>query len=285
MDWIQGPHGKGWRGAALALVILGLLAQWPLRLDVTEDQRHSLSSATNDMLSELAGGEDDVLVKCYLEGDFPARYRRLGDEIKSKLRTFARKSNGQVRWQFIDVTGSGDDKTIGETELALYEQGLRFTRIAHREGGATTFQNVWPCAVVTVKGVDYPVQFLRSENMDPDEVMVQNAITQVEFNLGQAIRMGLRNRRPVVGILQGHGCFLPVETADFTNSLSENCRCGRRGTRWLCRCPLRNHRRSAMEATQIRCLGGGWARFHFQRPRQIADRPVPHERGAHDVVD
>lgn len=74
MDWIQGPHGKGWRGAALALVILGLLAQWPLRLDVTEDQRHSLSSATNDMLSELAGGEDDVLVKCYLEGDFPARY-------------------------------------------------------------------------------------------------------------------------------------------------------------------------------------------------------------------
>jgi gliding-associated putative ABC transporter substrate-binding component GldG len=221
MNWIQGAHGKGWRGAALALVILGLLAQWPLRLDVTEDQRHSLSSATNDMLSELSGGEDDVLVKCYLEGDFPARYRRLGDEVKSKLRTFARKSNGKVRWQFIDVTGSGDDKTIGETELALYEQGLRFTRIAHREGGATTFQNVWPCAVVTVKGVDYPVQFLRSENMDPDEVMVQNAITQVEFNLGQAIRMGLRNRRPVVGILQGHGCFLPVETADFTNSLSE----------------------------------------------------------------
>jgi ABC-2 type transport system permease protein len=218
---LKGPEGKGWRTAALALALLALLGQWPLRMDVTEDQRHSLSTATETMLDALREGEEEVLVKCYLEGDFPARYRRLGEEVRSKLRTFARKSGGKVRWQFIDVAASGDDKTIGETELALYEQGLRFTRIAHREGGVASFQNVWPCAVVSVKGVDYPVQFLRSENMDPDEVMVQNAITQVEFNLGQAMRMGLRDRRPIVGILQGHGCYLPVETADFSSALSE----------------------------------------------------------------
>ncbi len=224
MSWlqqIQGPDGKAWRAALLSMAVLGILAQWPIRLDVTEDQRHSLSQATEDMLDELAAGEEEVLVRCYLEGDFPARYRRLADEIQSKLRTFARKSGGQVRWQFIDVAESGDEKTIGDTELALYEQGLRFTRIAHREAGVTAFQNIWPCAMVTVRGVDYPVQFLRSENMDPDEVMVQNAINQVEFNLGQAIRQGMRSRRPVVGILQGHGCWLPVETADFTNTLSE----------------------------------------------------------------
>ena len=224
MSWlerIQGHDGKAWRAALLSVAVLSILAQWPIRFDVTEDQRHSLSQATEDMLEELAAGEEEVLVRCYLEGDFPARYRRLADEIQSKLRTFARKSGGQIRWQFIDVAESGDEKTIGDTELALYEQGLRFTRIAHREAGVTAFQNIWPCAMVTVRGVDYPVQFLRSENMDPDEVMVQNAINQVEFNLGQAIRQGMRSRRPVVGILQGHGCWLPVETADFTNTLSE----------------------------------------------------------------
>ena len=224
MSWlerIQGHDGKAWRAALLSVAVLSILAQWPIRFDVTEDQRHSLSQATEDMLEELAAGEEEVLVRCYLEGDFPARYRRLADEIQSKLRTFARKSGGQIRWQFIDVAESGDEKTIGDTELALYEQGLRFTRIAHREAGVTAFQNIWPCAMVTVRGVDYPVQFLRSENMDPDEVMVQNAINQVEFNLGQAIRQGMRSRRPVVGIPQGHGCWLPVETADFTNTLSE----------------------------------------------------------------
>lgn len=218
---LQGQEGKGWRVALLSVAVLAILAQWSIRLDVTEDQRHSLSGATESMLDDLAAGGEEVLVRCYLEGDFPARYRRLADEIQSKLRTFSRKSDGQVRWQFVNVAESGDEKTIGETELALYEQGLRFTRIASREAGVTAFQNIWPCAMVTVRGVDYPVQFLRSENMDPDEVMVQNAINQVEFNLGQAIRLGLRNRRPVVGILQGHGCWLPVETADFTTTLSE----------------------------------------------------------------
>lgn len=218
---IQGPEGRGWRIALLATAILCILAQWPLRIDVTEDRRHSLSEATEAMLDAIDLEDDEVLVRCYLKGEFPARYQRLADEVRSKLRTFARKSGHNLRWQFIDVTASGDDQTIGETETALYEQGLRFTRIASRENGVTAFQNIWPCAVVTVRGVDYPVQFLRSENMDPDEVMVQNAINQVEFNIGQAIRLGLRDRRPVVGILQGHGCWLPVETADFTNSLSE----------------------------------------------------------------
>ena len=218
---IQGPDGKGWRGALLAFALLGLLIQWPVRIDVTEDRRHSLSTATESMLASISESDEEVLVRCYLEGEFPARYRRLGEEVRSKLRTFARKSGNKVRWQFIDVTASGDDKTIGETEQALYEQGLRFTRVATREHGVTAFQNVWPCAIATVKGVDYPVHFLRSENMDPDEIMVQNAINQVEFNLGQAIRLGLRDRRPTVGILQGHGCWLPVETADFTNSLSQ----------------------------------------------------------------
>ena len=221
LSHIQSSEGKGWRIALLTTAVLGVLAQWPLRIDVTEDRRHSLSEATESMLEAIDKSEDEVLVRCYLKGEFPARYQRLADEIRSKLRTFARKSGHNLRWQFIDVTASGDDKTIGETESALYEQGLRFTRIATRENGVTAFQNVWPCAIVTVKGVDYPVQFLRSENMDPDEVMVQNAINQVEFNLGQAIRLGLRDRRPVVGILQGHGCWLPVETADFTNTLSE----------------------------------------------------------------
>ena len=218
---IQSPDGKGWRGALLATVLLGLVAQWPIRFDVTEDRRHSLSQATEAMLEDIASSDDEVLIRCYLEGDSPARYQRLAEEIRSKLRTFARKSGNQVRWQFVDVAASGDDKTIGETERALYEQGLRFTRIATRENGVTAFQNVWPCAIATVGGVDYPVQFLRSENMDPDEVMVQNAINQVEFNLGQAIRLGLRDRRPTVGMLQGHGCWLPVETADFTTTLSE----------------------------------------------------------------
>lgn len=223
MDFLSSWTGQPTvRFALVACLLLAMVGQLDWRLDVTEDQRHSLTQASLEMLSELSKGDDEVLVRCYLEGDFPARYRRLSEEIRSKLRTFSKRSGGKIRWDFIDVAESGDDKTIGETELALYEQGLRFTRIAFRENGVTAFQNVWPCAMVTVNGVDHPVQFLRSESMEPDEVMVQNAINQIEFTLGQAIRLGMRKRKPVVAFLQGHGCWDPAQTADFANDLAEN---------------------------------------------------------------
>jgi len=217
----KGPAFRNGLVPVLLSIALLLILGDIRRIDVTEDQRHSLTPATEQMLASLEEGEEEVLVRCYLEGEFPARYRRLAGEIKEKLRTFSGKSGGRVRWDFIDVAESGDEKTIGETELALYEQGLRFTRVAYRENGITAFQNVWPCAMVTVKGVDYPVQFLRSETMEPDEVMVQNAINQVEFTLGQAIRMGLRNQQPTIGFLQSHGCWAPAQTADFANALAE----------------------------------------------------------------
>ena len=219
------PRRKRVRGALLAAVLLGLVAQWPIRFDVTEDRRHSLSQATEAMLEDIAASEDEVLVRCYLEGDFPARYQRLAEEIRSKLRTFARKSGNQVRWQFVDVTASGDDKTIGETERALYDQGLRFTRIATRENGVTAFQNVWPCAIATVGGVDYPVQFRGPKTWTRTKSWSRTPSTRWNSTSARPSVLGLRDRRPSVGMLQGHGCWLLSRTADFTTTLSGDGRC------------------------------------------------------------
>ena len=51
LQHIQGPDGKGWRGALIAAAMLGILAQWPMRIDVTEDRNNGLTIfATNDWL-------------------------------------------------------------------------------------------------------------------------------------------------------------------------------------------------------------------------------------------
>lgn len=109
-SFIQGLNTGGWRSALIAIALLATIGQWGWRFDVTEDRRHSLTTATENMLQSIEAGEDEVLVRCYLEGNFPARYRRLSEEIKNKLRTFAKESGGKVRWDFIDVAASGDEK-------------------------------------------------------------------------------------------------------------------------------------------------------------------------------
>ena len=165
---------SGWRGALLAV------ASWdpgPMApcIDVTEDRRHSLSDATESLLSELSEGEEEILVRCYLEGDFrhvTGAWLTKSNPSCARLRAraTAKSAGNSSMWPL-----PGTKNHRGH-RLALYK-GLRFTRIAHREAGVTAFQNIWPCAMVTVRGVDYPVQFLRSENMDPD-VMVQMPSTK-----------------------------------------------------------------------------------------------------------
>lgn len=206
--------------AILAAAIV-VTEQVDVRVDLTEDQRHSFRPATEVLLDQLDADGRSVLVRCYLEGDFPAAYRRLADEIRGILRSFNRMSGGEVKFEFIDVAASGDPKTTGEVELALYDQGLRFSRISYRSGTTTAYQNVWACALLTVDGVDHPIQFLSDGKMEPGEQAIQNAINQLEFTISSALRKGLRSAQPVVGFLRSHGTFKPVELADFTESLRD----------------------------------------------------------------
>lgn len=208
---------------SIAVIVLGLAVteQLDLKVDLTEDQRHSFTPTTEALFKQLGQDGTPVLVRCYLTGDFPAAYRRLADEIRGVLRSFHRMSSGHLKFEFIDISASGDAQTAGQIELKLYEQGLRFSRISYRNGTTTAQQNVWACAMLTVNGADHPIQFLRSETMQPNEITVQNAINQLEFTLASTLRRALRSEKPSVGFLRSHNTFLPVQLADFTLSLEE----------------------------------------------------------------
>ncbi len=61
------------------LVLLNLIVSNNFfRLDLTEENRFSISNPTRDMLSNL---EDNVYVEVYLEGDLPAGFKRRRDYL------------------------------------------------------------------------------------------------------------------------------------------------------------------------------------------------------------
>ena len=69
--------------ALVILVLLNWLNNFVFhRFDLTSEKRYSLSPATKDLLKNL---DDVVLVKVYLEGEFPAGFRRLRNETKEML--------------------------------------------------------------------------------------------------------------------------------------------------------------------------------------------------------
>ena len=55
------------------------------KFDLTEEKRHTLTSSTTNMLQNL---DDQVFIKCYLHGEFPAKFKRLEQAVKERLDEF-----------------------------------------------------------------------------------------------------------------------------------------------------------------------------------------------------
>ncbi len=196
-----------------------LLSFYFFKLDLTEEKRHSLTPATQEMLGNLP---DPLFIRCYLHGEFPAEFKRLENSIKERLDEFVDYSNGQIDYEFIDPYESGDEKIINETFKALDEKGLRFSNISYSENGAQASKLIWPAAIVEYQGREYPIQFLKTETPVATDQMVNTSVNNLEYELANGLRKITRKDKPAIAILTGHREIPGINLADFLYGLREN---------------------------------------------------------------
>ena len=98
------------------IILLNYVASFVFyRFDLTSEKRYTLSEPTKNILQNL---DDVVFIKVYLEGDFPAGFKRLHDETKEMLDEFRAYSNGNLEYEFINPAEDADKKTKEE----IYKQ-------------------------------------------------------------------------------------------------------------------------------------------------------------------
>ena len=192
------------------------------RFDLTAEKRHTLTEGSIVILDELNDHSKDVVVTCYLTGDFPASWKRLEVAIREKLEEFADVSNNRLRFKFIDIYSTDDRRTRGQNEDKLIELGLSFTRIGYESSGGKTFRNVWPSALISCGDKEVPVQFFKSETPQPTDAMIQGSINAIEYELASSLRRVLLDDVPSIVFIEGHGELNEMEIADFANSLAED---------------------------------------------------------------
>ena len=93
-----------------------------------------------------------MLVTCYLTGELPQEWKRLESEVESLLKRMAQASGGKLMYQLVDLYATDDAQTVGQNEQALFERGLKFTRIAYEDNGKQAFQTIWPGAMISFRG-------------------------------------------------------------------------------------------------------------------------------------
>ncbi|MCB0400762.1 MAG: gliding motility-associated ABC transporter substrate-binding protein GldG [Flavobacteriales bacterium] len=188
------------------------------RFDLTAEKRYTLS----DTSKELAAGLDDILfVKVYLEGEFPAGFKRLRDETKEMLDEFRAYSNGNIQYEFINPSESPDKKVRDEIYKQLYKQGLRPTDLKEKTEDGFSNKIIWPGALFTFKAKEMPIQLLKSQIGASSESMLNSSIESLEYEIANAINNLTTVEKPKVAFIEGHGELGKLETASLTDALSE----------------------------------------------------------------
>jgi ABC-2 type transport system permease protein len=187
------------------------------RFDLTSEKRYSLSPATKDLLKKI---DDIVYFKVYLEGDFPAGFKRLRNSTKEMLDEF-RAYNKNIQYEFINPSLSNDPKERKDTYQLLTEKGLQPTDLQVSTKGGREQQVIFPGAIVNYKANEQAVDLLNSQiGVPPDEVL-NNSIQALEFKLASAIRNLTVILKPRVAFIRGHGELGNKEIYDIGQTLSK----------------------------------------------------------------
>ena len=202
------------------IILLNVIAKYAFfRLDLTQEKRYTLSPLTIKMLKDL---DDVVYYKVYLEGEFPAGFKRLRDETKEMLDEFRAYAGDNVQYEFIDPSSNPDKKQRNELYKSLYQKGLQPTNLNFKEEGDANAQKIiFPGAIISYKARETSTQLLKSQGFAHPEAMINNSVKDLEYNLSNAIRKVKSGTKPKVAFIEGHGELEEMAVADIAKSLSE----------------------------------------------------------------
>lgn len=212
-------------GWIAAIVLLNVLATNVFfRLDLTEDNRYTIAPVTKQMLGKL---QDEVVVDVYLEGDFPAGFKRLQQSVQETLDEFRIYAAGNLRYNFIDPTAISDEKQRTAFYQTLAKKGIIPTNLHATEEGKQVERLVFPGAIVKYKGKETAVNLLKGNlAASPDERLNQS-VEGIEYELASAIYKVAFPGSKNIGYLMGQGELEMPQVTALINSLQQYYRVAR----------------------------------------------------------
>jgi ABC-2 type transport system permease protein len=189
---------------------------WFARFDLTSDKRFTLSKESKQLVANL---KDVVFVKVYLEGDFAPGFMRLRNSTQEMLDELRAYSKGKLEYEFIDPSANPDEKERNKLYAQLYQKGIQPSTLEERTKEGLNRKYIWPGALVSYSNQEMGVQLLKDQLGAPPEVMLNNSIQNIEYELCNAIRKVTNPLRPLVGFVYGHGELNELQTTDILKTL------------------------------------------------------------------
>jgi len=180
------------------IVLVNILSDnYFLRLDLTEDNRYTLSKASKNLLRNL---EEPVTVTAYFSKDVPAQMSKTKRDFKELLVEYHNISKGNVVYEFLNPGASEEEEQKAMTA------GIQPVIATIREKNEAKQQKVYLGAVVSMGEESEIIPF-----MQPGAAM--------EYALSSAIKKISVKNKPLIGLVQGHGEATPSSMPQALDAL------------------------------------------------------------------
>lgn len=168
-------------GIIILVNILG--SKFSLRLDLTEDKRYTLSSATEDLLVNLP---EPVTITAFFSGNLPPQLDNIRRDFRDMLVEYSQASDGMVVYEFIDPLKENGG------ERKAQQAGIMQMQVQVREKDQVKAQIAYMGAAISMG--------------EQTEVLpVIQSAQGMEYDLTSSIKKLSVVDKPVVGFITGHG--------------------------------------------------------------------------------
>jgi len=217
-----------------AIVLINVISYYTaFKIDMTEDQRYSLSEGTKKYLSEtIKKQQAETRIDVYLGGEVPSELRMFRNSIEEKLKEFQYLADDNIKYGFINPSeGSEEDQRIIEEELI--NNGIKPLYLKYKVNSNNPDLNIYPAAKLTYSegGQMFTVyiqliegNWVPKNRIDIQELVqrkiIERATNDLEYNLINGLRKVHKINRKKIAILQGHGELSPLELKSARDLIS-----------------------------------------------------------------
>ncbi len=201
-------------------VVFNLISSFEFkRFDLTAEKRYTLKPMTRELLDTL---DDVVYFKIYLGGELNANFSRLKNSTRELLDEFRALSHNKIEYSFINPSEKEDAPESKDLQIELTRAGIEPYSLTYKTSEAVKSRRIWPAAIASYGENKKTVCHLfRYQAATSEEVSVNNAIVDLEYNLANSIRKLLKKKRPTIAFIEGHGEADTLSTSDIAYALSE----------------------------------------------------------------
>jgi ABC-2 type transport system permease protein len=183
------------------------------RIDLTADQRYSLSAEALEQLEQL---DTPIRVDVFLAGQLPKEYQRLRIEVETTLKMMA-EEHGAFYVSFIDPFAEESDTDAVVQEMMQY--GLMPETVVDAQSQNLAQTLIFPWAIVNNGSRSVRVSLLEKNLGDTQEQILYKSIRQLEYQFLDALVQLQATEKQSIAVLTSHQTSEPSLSADLLQSL------------------------------------------------------------------